>query len=118
MALLIIHKKMHARWYANVHSDRRIGQDDQWPKCKFHRTPTPVPLQIPAPSTTTTRKPLLRFAYHRRYHLGKGDSVRVMAFHHEKYGKVGILKDSMPNADDRLRVEFGDRECHHFLRSE
>lgn len=117
VALLVIHKKLHARWYREENLDRsmqlRTRRERGFGCCgAMQRTPTVVPLTTPAPSTTARRKPLpsmamCLLAYRLRYHVGAGDRVRVKDSRHRRSGQSGVLLDSALNHERRLGVAFG-----------
>jgi len=111
-AVLVLHKKYHAIWFAAVRDSDEMRPEEGRPWwCSllcFQRTPTPVPLLSEAPAVRSPTRPWLRRAYRLSHHMEEGDTVRVASPHHSRSHSVGVLRSSVPDEQGRLCVDFGD----------
>lgn len=91
-ALLVIHKKMHARWFSDMHDLTSIHREHLCGCLGYVlRSPTPVSLLIKATAVKTPTPPPFKSVYAECYKLQVRDSVRVTKFLHNRRGTIGTI---------------------------
>lgn len=144
-SMLVLHKKLHARWWVSTHKDHRTAKDQDFVCCggfwRVPRTPSPVRLLDKAPGVIdrgraeddrTARasgpsrvflkvlRRLRPYAYRRFSQLQEGDAVVIRPRWpwKQRREKVGTLLRGYSDEDGLYEVELADGGTELLLRKD